>query len=551
MEQIGLECPRSGYAHSVEEARASRRDDGLSRRSCGRASRWAAPAAASSTTPDELDEKVAWALAQSPTHEVLVEESVLGWKEYELEVIRDQADNFIVVCSIENIDPMGVHTGDSITVAPAMTLTDREYQRLRDAARAVMTRDRRRDRRLERAVRGQPEGRARARHRDEPARVALERARVEGHGLPDREDRREARRRLHARRARERHHQHERRVRADHRLRRREVAALRVREVPRRRPDARHADEERRRGDEHRAHVPRGAAEGGALARDRARTGLVIARSTASTTAPSRRAEARPRSRDGGAAEVEAAADAAAADAPTRLQRRARASSSAIADRRSPLLRRRRAPRRASPTEELHALTAIDPWFLAQIDGASSTHEQALATRRDRRRACSARASASASATRRSRTLAARREDDVRALAHARGRRAPSYRARRHLRGRVRRAHAVPLLDATRPRASRAADREEEGDHPRRRPEPHRAGHRVRLLLLHAVLRAPRARARDRHGQLQPGDGVDRLRHVGPPVLRAAHARGRARHRATREKPELSASSCSSAGRRR
>jgi carbamoyl-phosphate synthase large subunit len=70
---------------------------------------------------------------------VLIEESVLGWKEYELEVMRDRADNFIVVCSIENLDPMGVHTGDSITVAPAMTLTDREYQRLRDAARAVMT----------------------------------------------------------------------------------------------------------------------------------------------------------------------------------------------------------------------------------------------------------------------------------------------------------------------------------------------------------------------------------------------------------------------------
>ncbi len=87
----------------------------------------------------EFDAKVEWALAQSPTHEVLIEESVLGWKEFELEVIRDKADNFIVVCSIENIDPMGVHTGDSITVAPAMTLTDREFQRLRDAARAVMS----------------------------------------------------------------------------------------------------------------------------------------------------------------------------------------------------------------------------------------------------------------------------------------------------------------------------------------------------------------------------------------------------------------------------
>src|SRR3954471_11921685 len=77
-------------------------------------------------------------LSLSPVHEVLLEESVIGWKEFELEVMRDRADNFVVICSIENIDPMGVHTGDSITVAPAMTLTDKEYQRLRDAAGAVM-----------------------------------------------------------------------------------------------------------------------------------------------------------------------------------------------------------------------------------------------------------------------------------------------------------------------------------------------------------------------------------------------------------------------------
>ena len=79
-----------------------------------------------------------WALRESPTHSVLVEESVLGWKEFELEVMRDAAGSFVVICSIENFDPMGVHTGDSITVAPAMTLTDREYQRLRDQARRVM-----------------------------------------------------------------------------------------------------------------------------------------------------------------------------------------------------------------------------------------------------------------------------------------------------------------------------------------------------------------------------------------------------------------------------
>src|SRR5512146_2794805 len=87
---------------------------------------------------EELLQTLARGLDLSPVHEVLIEESVLGWKEYELEVMRDLADNVIIICSIENFDPMGVHTGDSITVAPAQTLTDREYQKMRDAALAVM-----------------------------------------------------------------------------------------------------------------------------------------------------------------------------------------------------------------------------------------------------------------------------------------------------------------------------------------------------------------------------------------------------------------------------
>jgi carbamoyl-phosphate synthase large subunit len=138
MERIGLECPRAGVAHSVEEAKRIVMTTGypaILRPSFTLGGTGGGIAYDAS----ELDAKVSWALSQSPTAEVLIEESVLGWKEYELEVIRDRKDNFIVVCSIENIDPMGVHTGDSITVAPAMTLTDREYQRLRDAARAVMT----------------------------------------------------------------------------------------------------------------------------------------------------------------------------------------------------------------------------------------------------------------------------------------------------------------------------------------------------------------------------------------------------------------------------
>ena len=106
-------------------------------------------------------------------HEVLIEESVLGWKEYELELMRDKHDNVVVVCSIENVDPMGVHTGDSVTVAPAMTLTDREYQRLRDLGIAVL-REVGVDTggcNIQFAV--NPRRRPAGRHRDEPAGVPL------------------------------------------------------------------------------------------------------------------------------------------------------------------------------------------------------------------------------------------------------------------------------------------------------------------------------------------------------------------------------------------
>ena len=89
---------------------------------------------------DEFEEIVSRGLEASPTSEVLLEESVIGWKEFEMEVVRDRNDNCIIICSIENLDPMGVHTGDSITVAPAQTLTDKEYQRLRDASIAVLRR---------------------------------------------------------------------------------------------------------------------------------------------------------------------------------------------------------------------------------------------------------------------------------------------------------------------------------------------------------------------------------------------------------------------------
>ncbi len=139
MVEIGLEVPRSLLASSLAEARAFAADNGypiIVRPSFTLGGSGGGIA----YNAEEFEVIVARGLGLSPVHQVLVEESLIGWKEYELEVMRDRRDNFVVVCSIENFDSIGVHTGDSLTVAPAQTLTDREYQRLRDAAAAIMRR---------------------------------------------------------------------------------------------------------------------------------------------------------------------------------------------------------------------------------------------------------------------------------------------------------------------------------------------------------------------------------------------------------------------------
>ncbi len=137
MERIGLTCPRSRVVTSMDEARRALEEIGLPliirpSYTLGGIGGGIAYNRA------EFEQVVGLGLSTSPVGEVLVEESVLGWKEYEMEVVRDNADNCIIVCSIENIDPMGVHTGDSITVAPALTLTDKEYQIMRNASIAVL-----------------------------------------------------------------------------------------------------------------------------------------------------------------------------------------------------------------------------------------------------------------------------------------------------------------------------------------------------------------------------------------------------------------------------
>ena len=137
MREIGLDLPVSQVVTTMDEGWAAARDIGFPI-ILRPAFTLGGSGGAVAFTEDEFEEKLAWALSESPVDQVLLEESVLGWKEFELEVMRDLKDNVSIICSIENFDPMGVHTGDSITVAPAQTLSDREYQTMRDAAIACI-----------------------------------------------------------------------------------------------------------------------------------------------------------------------------------------------------------------------------------------------------------------------------------------------------------------------------------------------------------------------------------------------------------------------------
>jgi carbamoyl-phosphate synthase large subunit len=138
MQRIGLDVPRSGVAHSEAEAQVVASQIGSFPLIIRPAFTLGGAGGGIAYNREEFDDIVHRGLEQSPVTEVLIEESLLGWKEFEMEVMRDRADNCVVICSIENFDPMGIHTGDSITVAPTQTLTDREYQLMRDASFAVI-----------------------------------------------------------------------------------------------------------------------------------------------------------------------------------------------------------------------------------------------------------------------------------------------------------------------------------------------------------------------------------------------------------------------------
>ena len=138
MLKIGLDLPRSGVAHTMEEGWVVAEEIGSYPLIIRPAYTLGGSGGGIAYNKEEFKGIVSHGLDLSPVTEVLIEESLLGWKEFEMEVMRDKNDNCVVICSIENFDPMGVHTGDSITVAPAQTLTDREYQAMRDASFAVI-----------------------------------------------------------------------------------------------------------------------------------------------------------------------------------------------------------------------------------------------------------------------------------------------------------------------------------------------------------------------------------------------------------------------------
>ena len=137
MEKIGMNVCRGDVVHTIEQARKTLADVGLP---CVVRPSFTMGGSGSAIAynRDDFDDLVLNGLTLSPITEVLIEESIIGWKEYEMEVMRDADDNVVIICAIENFDPMGVHTGDSITVAPAQTLTDKEYQRMRDASLAII-----------------------------------------------------------------------------------------------------------------------------------------------------------------------------------------------------------------------------------------------------------------------------------------------------------------------------------------------------------------------------------------------------------------------------
>ena len=452
---------------------------------------------------------------------------MLGWKEFEMEVVRDKNDNCIIICSIENLDPMGVHTGDSITIAPALTLTDKEYQIMRDASIAVL-----------REI-GVETGGSNVQFAVNPAdgRLVI--------------------------------------IEMNPRVSRSSALASKATGFPIAKVAAKLAvgytlDEianDITGGatpasfeptiDYVVTKVPRFAFEKFPGAEQTLTTSMKsVGEAMAIGRTFQESLQKALRSLETGLTGFdEIAIEGIGADESENRSAIRAALGTPTPDR---LLKVAQAMRHGLADEQIFAACKIDPWFLAQIRGIvdnGSARSRPRACRRarprcggSRRWAFPTRGSASSpgmptdAVTKRRRALGVRpvfKRIDTCAAEFA----SPT--------AYMYSTYETPFAGPRRLRGR--AVRQEEGGHPRRRAEPHRPGHRVRLLLLPRRVRAARRRLRDHHGQLQSGDGVDRLRHLGPALFRAAHRRGRAgdhRHRA-HATARCTASSCSSAARRR
>ena len=423
----------------------------------------------------------------SPTHEVLLEESILGWKEYELELMRDTADNTVVVCSIENVDPVGVHTGDSITVAPALTLTDREYQKLRDIGIDII-----------RAV-GVDTGGCNIQFAIDPAdgriiviemnpRVSRSSALAsKATGFPIAK------------------------------IAAKLAIGYRLDEIPNDITRVTPASFEPTL-DYVVVKVPRFAFEK-----------FPAADPTLTTTMKSV-GEAMAIGRNYASALQKALRSLEKKGSSFHWGEESRSLDELLEISKTPtdgrIVTVQQALRAGASVEQVFDATKIDPWFIDQIVLINEVADAIAARRHPRLRHAALREGPRL--LRRADRRAARLRRGRRARGAPHPRRAPGLQDRRHLRRRVPGAHAVPLLELR--RGDRGGpERPPQGRHPRLRPEPHRPGRRVRLLLRARLVRPLGRRLRDDHDQLQPRDGLDRLRHQRQAVLRAAHAGGRAR----------------------
>ena len=486
MGRIGLEVPRSSVARSLEEAQRAVADTGLP--AVIRPSfTMGGSGGGIAYNHEEFEDLVDRGLDLSPVHEVLIEESVIGWKEYELEVMRDRADNFVVICSIENFDPMGIHTGDSVTVAPAQTLTDREYQVMRNAARAII-----------REV-GVETGGSNIQFAVDPktGRLVV--------------------------------------IEMNPRVSRSSALASKATGFPIAKIAALlaigyHLDEIQ--NDITRVtpacfepvldyvvvKIPRWAFE---KFPDAAPTLGTQMKSVGEVMAIGRTfKEALHKGLRGLETGISGFARQDLDDG--RIKEKLL---TADPDR---IFYVKRALDLGWTHAEIYRVTGIDPWFLDQMQqivdlerqlGPGLLDDPVLMREAKRMGFSDVRLG----------QLARAKEGEVRARRKAAGI-VPVYKRVDTCAGRVRVAHPLPLLDLRARRRVRPHGPPQGGD-PGQRAQPHRAGHRVRLLLLPRLLRLQGGGVRDHHGQLQPGDGLHRLRHLRPSLLRAPLLRGRDEHR--------------------